>query len=102
MNDVLNNRKKFYKSSYPINRFQNILSATKTQPNEMLLIYGKSKLPYLIKKAIASRIDDILIITGNQLENSIWKINENQSQFRRRNPSNQYLLKIEYTLRSHF
>ena len=79
MNDVLNNRKKFYESSYPSNRFQNILSATKTQPNEMLPIYDKSKLPYLIKKAITSGIDDILIITGNQLENSIWKINETKA-----------------------
>lgn len=79
MNDVLNNRKKFYESSYHLNRFQNILSATKTQPNEMLPIYDKPTLQYLIEKVITSGIDNILIITGNQLENDIYKINETKA-----------------------
>ena len=40
------------------------LPATKAQPKEMLPIYDKPTLQYLVEEAIASGIDDILIITG--------------------------------------
>ena len=40
------------------------LPATKAQPKEMLPIYDKPAIQYVIEEAIASGIDDILIITG--------------------------------------
>jgi UTP--glucose-1-phosphate uridylyltransferase len=40
------------------------LPATKAQPKEMLPIYDKPTLQYLVEEAIASGIDDILIVTG--------------------------------------
>lgn len=40
------------------------LPATKAQPKEMLPIYDKPALQYLVEEAIASGIDDILIVTG--------------------------------------
>ena len=40
------------------------LPATKSQPKEMLPIYDKPTVQYLVEEAIASGIDDILIITG--------------------------------------
>lgn len=40
------------------------LPATKAQPKEMLPVYDKPVLQYLVEEAIASGIDDILIITG--------------------------------------
>ena len=38
------------------------LPATKAQPKEMLPIYDKPTLQYLVEEAIASGIDDILIV----------------------------------------
>ena len=40
------------------------LPATKAQPKEMLPVYDKPVLQYLVEEAVASGIDDILIITG--------------------------------------
>ena len=40
------------------------LPATKAQPKEMLPVYDKPTIQYVIEEAIESRIDDILIITG--------------------------------------
>ena len=40
------------------------LPATKSQPKEMLPIYDRPTLQYLIEEAVASGIDDILVITG--------------------------------------
>ena len=40
------------------------LPATKAQPKEMLPVYDKPTIQYVIEEAIASGIDDILIITG--------------------------------------
>lgn len=40
------------------------LPATKAQPKEMLPVYDKPAIQYVIEEAIASGIDDILIITG--------------------------------------
>lgn len=40
------------------------LPATKSQPKEMLPIYDKPAIQYVIEEAVASGIDDILIITG--------------------------------------
>ena len=41
-----------------------LLPATKTQPKEMLPVYDKPTIQYVIEEAIASGIDDILIVTG--------------------------------------
>ena len=40
------------------------LPATKAQPKEMLPVYDKPTIQHVIEEAIASRIDDILIVTG--------------------------------------
>lgn len=41
-----------------------LLPATKAQPKEMLPVYDKPTIQYVIEEALASGIDDILIITG--------------------------------------
>ena len=40
------------------------LPATKAQPKEMLPVYNKPTIQYLVEEAVASGIDDIIIITG--------------------------------------
>ena len=40
------------------------LPATKAQPKEMLPVYDKPTIQYVIEEAVASGIDDILIVTG--------------------------------------
>ena len=40
------------------------LPATKSQPKEMLPVYNKPAIQYVIEEAVASGIDDILIVTG--------------------------------------
>ena len=40
------------------------LPATKAQPKEMLPVYDKPALQYLVEEAVASGIDDIIIVTG--------------------------------------
>ncbi len=41
-----------------------LLPATKSQPKEMLPVYDKPTIQYVIEEALASGIDDILIVTG--------------------------------------
>lgn len=41
-----------------------LLPATKSQPKEMLPVYDKPTIQYVMEEAIASGIDDILIVTG--------------------------------------
>jgi len=40
------------------------LPATKAMPKEMLPIVEKPKIQYIVKEAIASGIEDIIIVTG--------------------------------------
>lgn len=40
------------------------LPATKAQPKEMLPVYDKPTIQYVIEEALASSIDDILVVTG--------------------------------------
>ena len=40
------------------------LPATKSQPKEMLPVVDKPAIQYVVEEAVASGIDDILIITG--------------------------------------
>ena len=40
------------------------LPATNAQPKEMLPIYNKPTVQYLVEEAVASGIDDIIIVTG--------------------------------------
>lgn len=41
-----------------------LLPATKAQPKEMLPVYDKPAIQYVVEEAIASGIEDILIVTG--------------------------------------
>lgn len=41
-----------------------MLPLTKAQPKEMLPVYNKPAIQYVVEEAISSGIDDILIITG--------------------------------------
>ena len=41
-----------------------MLPITKSQPKEMLPILDKPAIQYVVEEAVASGIDDILIITG--------------------------------------
>ena len=41
-----------------------LLPATKSRPKEMLPVYDKPTIQYVIEEALASGIDDILIVTG--------------------------------------
>ena len=40
------------------------IPASKVQPKEMLPVVDKPVIQYVVEEAVASRIDDILIITG--------------------------------------
>ena len=40
------------------------LPATKAQPKEMLPVYDKPTIQYVVEEAVASGIDDIIIVTG--------------------------------------
>ena len=40
------------------------LPATKAQPKEMLPVFNKPTIQYVVEEAVASGIDDILIVTG--------------------------------------
>lgn len=40
------------------------LPATKAQPKEMLPVFNKPTIQYVVEEAVSSGIDDILIITG--------------------------------------
>ena len=55
------------------------MSATKTQPKEMLPVYDKPTIQYVVEEAIQSGIDDIIIITGRNkrsIEDHFDKSNE--------------------------
>ena len=55
------------------------LPATKAQPKEMLPVFDKPTIQYVIEEAVASGIDDILIVTGrnNSLPASISSMRAN-------------------------
>ena len=42
----------------------NIPTASKLQPNEMLPVYDKPTIQYVVEEAVASGIEDIIIVTG--------------------------------------
>jgi UTP-glucose-1-phosphate uridylyltransferase len=46
------------------------LPATKAQPKEMLPVYNKPTIQYVVEEAVASGIDDILNITVSQKDQS--------------------------------
>ena len=61
------NETKSKKSNNTSSRTGNkILPATKSQPKEMLPIVDKPTLQYIIEEAVASGIEEILIITGKK------------------------------------
>ena len=56
---------------------QDFLPATKAQPKEMLPVFNKPTIQYVVEEAVSSGIDDILIVTGkgerNQYEDHFDK-----------------------------
>ena len=53
------------KAVIPAVRFSTIfLPATKAQPKEMLPVFDKPTIQYVIEETVASGIDDIIIVTG--------------------------------------
>ena len=56
--------KKIRKAIIPAGLGTRFLPATKAQPKEMLPIVDKPTIQYIIEEAIASGIEEILIITG--------------------------------------
>jgi len=66
------------------------LPATKAQPKEMLPIVDKPTIQYIVEEAVASGIEDILIITGRNkraIEDHFDKSVELELQLKRKNKS---------------
>jgi UTP--glucose-1-phosphate uridylyltransferase len=66
------------------------LPATKAQPKEMLPIVDKPTIQYIVEEAVASGIEDILIITGRgkrAIEDHFDKMVELEEELRRKNKS---------------
>src|SRR4030042_5172696 len=60
-----NNNKKIRKTIIPVAGFgTRFLPATKAQPKEMLPIVDKPVIQYLVEEAVASGIEEIIIVTG--------------------------------------
>lgn len=71
------------------------LPATKAQPKEMLPIVDKPTIQYIVEEAIASGIEDILIITGRNkrsIEDHFDKSLELEMELKKKN--NQHLLHL--------
>lgn len=53
------------KAVIPVAGFETrFIPATKSQPKEMLSVYDKSTIQYMVEESVDSGFDDILIITG--------------------------------------
>ncbi|MDV2886322.1 UTP--glucose-1-phosphate uridylyltransferase GalU [Alkalihalophilus pseudofirmus] len=66
------------------------LPATKAQPKEMLPIVDKPTIQYIVEEAVASGIEDILIITGRgkrAIEDHFDKMVELEEELKRKNKS---------------
>ena len=73
------------------------LPATKAQPKEMLPVFDKPTIQYVVEEAVASGIDDILIITGKgkrSIEDHFDRSFELE-YFLRKNNKTEYLDEIE-------
>ena len=46
-----------------------LLPATKAQPKEMLPVYDKPTIHYVVEEALKAGIDDIMIVTGRNKRN---------------------------------
>lgn len=77
-----------YESSYPGSRFQNMIQpATKAQPKEMLPVYDKPTIQYVIEEVIASGIDNILIVTcrtKGRLKTTSTNLTNSNTPYKRR------------------
>lgn len=74
------------------------LPATKAQPKEMLPVFDKPTIQYVVEEAVASGIDDILIITGKgkrSIEDHFDRAFELES-FLRENGKKDVLQEVEY------
>ncbi|MBU4534249.1 MAG: UTP--glucose-1-phosphate uridylyltransferase GalU [Euryarchaeota archaeon] len=73
------------------------LPATKAQPKEMLPVFDKPTIQYVVEEAVASGIDDILIITGKgkrSIEDHFDRAFELE-YFLRENGKNDFLKEVE-------
>ncbi|MEW6010901.1 MAG: UTP--glucose-1-phosphate uridylyltransferase GalU [Euryarchaeota archaeon] len=73
------------------------LPATKAQPKEMLPVFDKPTIQYVVEEAVASGIDDILIITGKgkrSIEDHFDRAFELE-YFLRENGKNDFLQEVE-------
>jgi len=73
------------------------LPATKAQPKEMLPVFDKPTIQYVVEEAVASGIDDILIVTGKgkrSIEDHFDRSFELE-YFLRENDKNDYLKEVE-------
>ena len=73
------------------------LPATKAQPKEMLPVFDKPTIQYVVEEAVASGIDDILIVTGKgkrSIEDHFDRSFELE-YFLRENDKNDYLREVE-------
>ncbi|AXV36835.1 MAG: UTP--glucose-1-phosphate uridylyltransferase [Methanobacterium sp. BRmetb2] len=73
------------------------LPATKAQPKEMLPVFDKPTIQYVVEEAVASGIDDILIITGKgkrSIEDHFDRAFELE-YFLKKNGKNDYLDEVE-------
>jgi UTP--glucose-1-phosphate uridylyltransferase len=73
------------------------LPATKAQPKEMLPVFDKPTIQYVVEEAVASGIDDILIVTGKgkrSIEDHFDRSFELE-YFLRENDKNDYLEEVE-------
>ena len=74
------------------------LPATKAQPKEMLPVYNKPTIQYVVEEAVNSGIDDILIITGKgkrTIEDHFDRSFELETNLRQKNKTD-YLKEVEY------
>ncbi|BAW31131.1 MAG TPA: UTP--glucose-1-phosphate uridylyltransferase GalU [Methanothermobacter sp.] len=73
------------------------LPVTKAQPKEMLPVYDKPTIQYVVEEAVASGINDILIVTGKgkrSIEDHFDKSFELE-YFLKRNGKNEFLREVE-------
>lgn len=73
------------------------LPATKAQPKEMLPVFDKPTIQYVVEEAVASGIDDILIVTGKgkrSIEDHFDRSFELE-YFLKENDKNDYLEEVE-------
>src|SRR5437763_1514287 len=52
------------------------LPATKAQPKEMLPLVDKPTIQYVVEEAVASGLQEIIIVTGRNIGDNVWQIDD--------------------------